>query len=109
MQGMLKRRKQSASWKKAPRQRKDKLVFLASAAPVAAETVAEPQSWPLADKTICLTPVAAEPREVKILHLLAYSQDLDGTRLNLKGGELLVVKESTAQIDVLIRRVAEQK
>jgi hypothetical protein len=109
MQGVLKSRRRSESWTKAQRQRKNKLVFSVSTVPVPAQEVVEPQPWPLASKTICLTPIAAEPREVKILDLIAYSQDLDATRLNLKGGEVLLVRESTAQIDVLVRRVAEQK
>jgi hypothetical protein len=62
--------------------------------------------------SICLTPVrAAEGNapctlNIVIARLLAYDQRDSFTRLKLTGGQVLDVKESTDQIDRLVRAAA---
>jgi hypothetical protein len=56
---------------------------------------------------IRLTLIQAEPNQysvnVSVTELITYSQDRSFTRLNLIGGKVLEVKETTDQIDRLVR------
>jgi hypothetical protein len=62
--------------------------------------------------TITLTPVRTAPFQrqvsISIFELIAYSQCIDFTRLNLTGRRVLDVKETTDQIDRLVRDAASQ-
>jgi hypothetical protein len=64
-------------------------------------------SRPTSPRGIRLTLTQAEPGqvaiEVGIADFIAYSQNTGFTRLNLKGGKVLDVKETTDQIDRLVR------
>jgi hypothetical protein len=64
-------------------------------------------SRPNSTHGIRLTLSQAEPGqvaiEVGITDFIAYSQNPGFTRLNLKGGKVLDVKETTDQIDRLVR------
>ena len=59
---------------------------------------------------ISLTPARAElaqsPVSVLVSEMIAYSQGSDFTRLNLTGGKVLDVKETTDVIDRLVRAAA---
>jgi hypothetical protein len=76
-----------------------------------AEDAAVPAGKPslsLPTRRIGLTPVQAEQHlvSVSIAEMIAYSQESDFTRLNLIGGKVLNVKETTDQIDRLVRVAA---
>jgi len=62
---------------------------------------------PLSAPRICLTLTSAEPGQslvkVGITEFITYSQKTGFTRLNLKGRKILDVKETTEQIDRLVR------
>jgi len=72
--------------------------------------VKQPRSLPT--RGIRLTPVLAEPTQqpvsVLIAELIAYSQNYYFTRLNLTGGKVLDVKETTDQIDRMVRAASGQ-
>jgi hypothetical protein len=76
----------------------------------AVPVVNQPRSLPA--HRISLTPAQTAPPQspvtVAIAELLAYSQCNDFTRLNLIGGKVLDVKETTHQIDLLVRAAASQ-
>ena len=61
---------------------------------------------------ISLTPARAElaqsPVSIAVSEMIAYSQWSDFTRLNLTGGKVLDVKETTDAIDRLVRAAAAQ-
>jgi hypothetical protein len=63
-------------------------------------------------RRIRLTPSQTEPDQsplsVALDELISYSQGSDCTRLNLTGRRLLQVKETTDQIDRLVRAAASQ-
>lgn len=67
---------------------------------------------PLPAPRISLTLVQADSRQVQvrvsIVELIAYSQNSGFTRLNLTGGKVLDVKETTDQIDRLVRLASGQ-
>jgi len=81
--------------------------------PLASSSAARPQSS-LSKRTIRLTRAHAEsvqdPAKVTLYlslgELIAYSQDYNFTRLNLIGGKVLEVKETTDEIDRLVRAAA---
>jgi hypothetical protein len=62
---------------------------------------------------ISLTLTQAESGEmvvkVGLTEFIAYSQNTGFTRLNLKGGKVVDVKESTDQIDRLVRMASAQR
>jgi hypothetical protein len=78
--------------------------------PIAVERTA-PQ--PLAVPRISLTLTQTESGElvvnVGITEFIAYSQNTGFTRLNLTGGKVLDVKETTDQIDRLVRLASCQR
>jgi hypothetical protein len=63
------------------------------------------QKAPVARK-ITLTSAKAESVSVGVSELIAYSSQTGFTRLNLTGRKTLDVKETTEQIDRLMRNVA---
>jgi hypothetical protein len=72
------------------------------------------QYWSPLTSRINLTP--AKPKagqrsqsiEVALTELIAYSQNGQHTRLNLRGGKTLEVEETTQQIDRLVKAAASQ-
>jgi len=74
----------------------------------AGEKVPQPRSTP----GISLTLTQAESGEVQVkvgvTEFIAYSQNAGFTRLNLTGGKVLDVKETTDQIDRLVRTASSQ-
>jgi hypothetical protein len=76
------------------------------------EVPAAKQTRSLLSHRISLTPVPAElaqsPVSVLVSEMIAYSQGSDFTRLNLTGGKVLDVKETTDVIDRLVRAAAAQ-
>jgi hypothetical protein len=81
-----------------------------------ASTPAIRQQWSLSKRKIRVTLVRSEsgqdPAKLTIHltlgELIAYSQDYNFTRLNLTGGKVLEVKETTDEIDRLVRAAAAQ-
>jgi hypothetical protein len=67
---------------------------------------------PLATRRVRLTPAGTEPHQsqlsVTLDELISYSQGANCTRLSLTGRGLLEVKETTDQIDRLVRAAASQ-
>ena len=74
------------------------------------EVPALKQTLALPAYRINLTPARTEfaqpPISVAISEMIAYSQRSDFTRLNLKGGKVLDVQETTDAIDRLVRAAA---
>ena len=70
------------------------------------------QTRSLLTHRISLTQARAElaesPVSVLVSEMIAYSQGSDYTRLNLRGGKVLEVKETTDVIDQLVRAAAAQ-
>jgi hypothetical protein len=73
--------------------------------------VARP-ALPLATSRIRLTPAGTEPHQsplsVTLDELISYSQGANCTRLSLTGRRVLEVKETTDQIDRLVRAAASR-
>ena len=90
--------------------------FPAVARKTMASSPSNSQQWSLSKRKIRLTPARTLPGQdpVKLaIHLtlgqlIAYSQDYNFTRLNLTGGKVLEVRETTAEIDRLVRAAAAQ-
>jgi len=76
------------------------------------EVPAVKQTRSLLTHRITLTPARTEqaqsPVSVAVSEMIAYSQGSDFTRLNLTGGKVLDVKETTHAIDRLVRAAAAQ-
>jgi hypothetical protein len=76
------------------------------------KSIEEVPSVKLPTRRISLTPARTEQEEnpvsVAISEMIAYSQGSDFTRLNLTGGKVLDVKETTDVIDRLVRAAAAQ-
>jgi hypothetical protein len=76
------------------------------------EVPAVKQTRSLLSHRISLTPARTEqaqsPVSVLVSEMIAYSQGSDFTRLNLTGGKVLDVKETTDVIDRLVRAAAAQ-
>jgi hypothetical protein len=76
------------------------------------EVPAVKQTRSLLPRRISLTPARTElaqsPVSVLVSEMIAYSQGSDFTRLNLTGGKVLDVKETTDVIDRLVRAAAAQ-
>ena len=77
----------------------------------AATAITAPALVPAA-YSIKLTDIQAKPYlaivHVRLNELIAYSQNLGFTRLTLTGGKTIDVKETTDQIDRLVRAAASQ-
>jgi len=76
------------------------------------EVPAVKPTWSLPIHSVNVTPARTAqpdtPVSVALSEMLAYSQGADFTRLNLIGGKVLDVKETTDQIDRLVRAAASQ-
>jgi len=76
---------------------------------LAAARVTEPASPPSSPRGISLTPRQGEfgqpalPIRISVSELIAYSEQPGWTRLNLTGNKTLDVRETTSQIDLLVR------
>jgi hypothetical protein len=79
------------------------------------ESVSVASRWfPLLTTKVALTPVPAETSQqlhafsVTLSEMIAYSHHGKHTRLKLTGRRMVLVEESTAQIDRLVRDAASQ-
>ena len=77
------------------------------------EVPAVEQTRSLLTHRISLTPAQTEleqsPVSILVSEMITYSQGSDFTRLNLTGGKVLDVKETTDAIDRLVRAAAGQR
>lgn len=70
--------------------------------------IERPASVPRIGLTLTLAESGQAIVQVGVTELIAYSQNTGFTRLNLTGGKVLDVKETTDQIDRLVRSAANR-
>lgn len=71
--------------------------------------VERPLAVPKVSLTLMQTETGQVVVKVSIAEFIAYSQNTGFTRLNLTGGKVLDVKETTDQIDRLVRVASSQR